>query len=355
MSTKLLSLMIFGALTCGATMYGADPVELRAAIDVGSGATRLKIAEVDVKTNKILSVLYSKEYPISYQVHLAKSSDNTLDAEIKTLGLKSIHHFKDVADHFGVQKIVVVATSAFRTARNAQEFVRQVEAITGVKVHIIDQELEGILGFNAVAATVPYSLDDIVVWDIGGGSLQLTTMTNENKMHVYKGPVGSIAIRDYIIENIQGKDPKKVTSPNPMTEAEINQAIQYAEQLAVPVESHIKEKVEKGAPVIAVGSLFQFGIANLVGQNTIWKEQLHEKVLGLKGKSDEDLGGGPFASVGVSNAIYVLGMMNALNINPVMVKEINNTDGALTYAPFWEASVRKEVVPQPELVPAGCP
>lgn len=367
MNTKLTALILSSAFVMGTGhIYGVDPqqsephqIETRAAIDVGSGATRVKIAEVDVKTHKILTVLYSQEYPISYQVHLAKSHDNTLDAEIKTLGLKSIHHFKDVADHFGAQKIVVVATSAFRTAKNAPEFVHQVEAITGVKVHIIDQELEGILGFNAVAATVPYNLDDIVVWDIGGGSLQLTSAVGEDKLHVYKGPVGSIAFKDYIIQNIQGKDPKKVESPNPMTEAEIKQAITYGEQLAVPVETFMKDKIaDKKTHVIAVGSLFQYGIANLVGQNTVWPAQLQDKVLGLNGKTDAELGKGPFTSVAVSNAIYVLGLMHALNINPVIIKEINNTDGALTYAPFWDHQpVRQDMhapvmpVEEPDMVP----
>lgn len=373
MKTNIFLLLLAGcfAFGLGSQSYAADPqnVELRAAIDVGSGATRMKIAEVDPVSHKILTVLYSKEYAIPYQAHLARSGDNMLDPEIKTLGLKSIHHFKDVADHYGVQKIVVVATSAFRTANNAQEFVQHVEAITGVKVHIIDQDLEGVLGFSAAAAMVPYPMDDIVVWDIGGGSLQLTSLTHDDKFHVYKGPVGSEVFKNYIIDKAQGKDSKKIHSPNPMTIEDMQQAIKYGEQLAQPVEPFLKAKIaEKGTHVVAVGSVFQYGIANLVGKNTIWQEELQDKIFALKGKDDAALGNGTFVSVSLSNPLYVLGMMKALNINPVIVTEINNTDGALTYAPFWESPVQKgtaapmdqlheEPVEQQQLQlqPATCP
>lgn len=52
-------------------------------------------------------------------------------------------------------------------------------------------------------------------------------------------------------------------------------------------------------------------------------------------KDDQQVGGGDYANVQVTNAILVLGYMQTLNINQMEALDINNADGALLYADFW--------------------
>ena len=60
---RKLLLLAFMALSFSA--LGEDCIFTRAAFDVGSGTTRMKVAKVDVCKNTILKVLLKKEMRIS--------------------------------------------------------------------------------------------------------------------------------------------------------------------------------------------------------------------------------------------------------------------------------------------------
>lgn len=344
MKSKLIICITTGCFIIGSIIpvfsAEAPTTELRAAIDIGSGATRIKIAKVDPKTQKIASIIFSKDLNVPYQAHLSKSSNETFDNDIKAIGLESLQHLKEVADHYGVKKVVAVATSAFRNAKNAPEYSQHLEAIAGIPVNIINQDLEGILAFDAAAANVPFRPETMVVWDIGGGSVQFTTLA-DGQHHVYKGNVASIGFKDLIIKEVQGKNTADITSPNPMTQDEIERAIAQAEKVALNVDELIKSKItEQGTHILGVGSVFAYGIGDLVEQNPVTQCALRAKVLAMKDKDDVALGNNPFSSVALSNAILVLGMMQALDIESIVIEEVNNTDGALVYGKFWEKTKR---------------
>ena len=74
----------------------------------------------------------------------------------------------------------------------------------------------------------------------------------------------------------------------------------------------------------------------LNNQHSFSQEELCIRVFQLAGKTDEDLGGGDFVNVAVSNPILILGFMEKLNINKVEILDINNADGALVYDQFWQ-------------------
>src|ERR1700757_1467302 len=93
-----------------------SPGEIRAAIDIGSGATNLKVAKVDPKTNKILILLYDKSIPVPYQKHLEQSTNQTFDPTVMQQGIRTIKALKELADSYHVKKVVAVATAAFRKA-----------------------------------------------------------------------------------------------------------------------------------------------------------------------------------------------------------------------------------------------
>lgn len=320
----------------------SNNIELRAALDVGSGTTNMKIAKVDRSTDKIISVIFQQTIPVAYQKELEQSSDNTFNRSIMDKGIKAISELKAIADSYHVKKLVAVATAAFRYAKNANSFIDEIQQRTGVKVKVISQDEEGYLAFRSALATSPISSDDVVVWDIGGGSLQLTYQNGEDNYIVNKGTVASAAFKNVIIEKIEGKDPTKVHTPNPMTGQQMDQAIQYAAKLALTNEAAstaLKAKIaDKKTKVLAVGSLFNYSIRPMVNnQADITRDQLTKVVYQLQGLPDEKLSQDAFADVIVSNPLLVLGYMNALNIEQVTILNVNNTDGALTYEPLWQS------------------
>jgi exopolyphosphatase/guanosine-5'-triphosphate,3'-diphosphate pyrophosphatase len=312
--------------------------ELRAALDIGSGATNLKIAKVDPKTNKIISQIFDKSIPVPYQKHLEQSSDNTFDREVMEQGLQAIKELKQTAENYHVKKVIGVATAAFRQAVNAPQFAKEIEQQTGVQVRIINQDEEGILAFRGALALTPAEPEKTVVWDIGGGSMQLTTLTEAGTYLVEKGKTASIPFKNAIIEQIQHKNLSVVQSPNPMSPEEIQAALHYAGNLALQTDPYVVTKIQTpGTQVLAAGSLFNYGILPLVSDKKIASAaELEQAVLKMANKTDAELPGGSLVEVAVSNPVLVLGYMNALQIPQVEVVKVNNADGALTYRPYWE-------------------
>jgi exopolyphosphatase/guanosine-5'-triphosphate,3'-diphosphate pyrophosphatase len=312
--------------------------EVRAAMDIGSGATNLKVARVDRKTDKIVSYLFEKSIPVPYQKHLEQSSNNTFDQEVMNQGIQSIKELKKMTDQYKVKKVVAVATAAFRKAANAREFAEKIQSETGVQVMIINQDEEGVLAFRGALAVTPVKPEEAVVWDIGGGSMQLTVLTKVGSYFIEKGKTASIPFKNAIIREIKKEDIQTVQSPNPLSPEQIAQSFLLAGKYADGTDAYIKDKIkDKHSHLIGVGSLFKYGIRPLVGNKTIVKEsELKESVNKLADKSDAELPGGSLAEVSVSNPLLVAGYMKALGIDEVEVVDINNADGALTYPPYWE-------------------
>ena len=310
--------------------------EVRAAIDIGSGATNLKVAKVDTKTNKITAGLFEQSIPVPYQKHLEQSGNKTFDREVMEQGIKAIQLLKEKANEYQVKKVIAVATAAFREASNAPQFAREIEERTGVQVRIINQDEEGILAFRGALATTSILPENALTWDIGGGSMQLTTLSNQGTYLVEKGKTASIPFKIAVIENIEQRDPQRVQSPNPMTPEEMQAAVSFAAYLAGQVDPFIKEKIQNPqTQVIAVGSLFNYGIKPMIGKTEIPQDKLEKAVMERANKTDQELPGGALAEVAVTNPLLVLGYMKGLNIHKVEIANVNNADGALTYPAYW--------------------
>lgn len=309
---------------------------IRAAIDIGSGATKLRVAEVNLKTHKIERILVNESFPVQYQEHLSKSTTNTFDEEVMKSGLEAIKKSKQIALQNHAMKLVAVATASFRKAANSQKFIDQIYKETGVPIYIIDQDLEGKLAFNAVLSQGHYDPHKLVVWDIGGGSLQLTAKEDGHYL-TYRGALASIEFKNLMIKDVQHKDSKQVSTPNPMSLNEIQQGVIKAREIASKVDRVFKDRIHQpGAQIVGVGNIFAYGIYPAVNKKNPYNQQDLENALKeMANQNDQQLGGGDYANVQVSNALLVLGYMQALNIPNVFVLDINNADGALLYNDFW--------------------
>lgn len=322
---------------------------VRAAIDIGSGATKLRVAEVNLKTNKVEKILVNESFTVQYQEELTKSADGKFNDKVMATGMEAIKKSKEIAMKYNAEKVIGVATASFRNASNADDFADKILKETGVKIHIIDQELEGVLAFKATAANISFDPKDLIVWDIGGGSFQFTALDQNGTIVVYRGVDASIPFKNHVIQYIKFDNPDEVTTPNPMTANQVLRAESYARYIGLNVDQIFKDRITcyPSTRVVGVGNIFAYGIYPLVGEkSTFTKNELANAITGLVGKTDRDLGGGDYVNVAVTNPILVLGFMHSLNINQMDIKDINNADGALIFAPFW---IKQDVVPQPVL------
>lgn len=316
--------------------FGAEGgTVVRAAIDIGSGATKLRVAEIDLKSQKIVNVLESKSFAVPFQEQLSKSNEDSFDRQVMDQGVEALQQSVAIAKKYHAEQVIAIATAAFRKAHNADDYIAEIYNKTGVKVYVIDQHLEGELAFQAVRGQFGYDPTKLVVWDIGGGSLQLTTVDDQGKYEIYRSLDASIPVKNYVITEIKKEDLNTVSTPNPLNLEQLLKTQFHAIRLAQKVDQVFKDKIQNpSTEIVGVGNIFGYQIAAIAGGKTVTQEQMVAAVADLAHKSDEHIGG-EYANVHVTNAILVLGFMEGLSISNMHVADINPADGAFFYKPFW--------------------
>lgn len=93
--------------------------------------------------------------------------------------VKAVGEAVELADTLGCSEMIPFATSAVRSATNADELLKLVEKETGVRLEVLSGEEEARLTFLAVRRWYGWSAGRIINLDIGGGSLELSIGTDE--------------------------------------------------------------------------------------------------------------------------------------------------------------------------------
>lgn len=144
-----------------------------AAIDIGSNAVRLLIADI-IENNG--SVSFKKNTLI--RVPLRLGDDAFLDRKIsdkKTADLiKTMDAFSKLMEVYKVTEYLAYATSAMREAKNGQEVAKQILDETAIEVEVIQGQKEaGIIYANHSDQTIDKSKNYLYI-DVGGGSTELS-------------------------------------------------------------------------------------------------------------------------------------------------------------------------------------
>jgi len=351
------------------TTIETHPTEIRAAIDIGSGSTKLKVAEVDKKTNKIIKVLFKKEIAIAFEKQLSHSPDTKFNQQIIDQAIHTFATLKDDALKFHAIKVVGIATASFRKAKNAEVLIEAVKQRTGVEIDVIDQDQEGHIAFQGAIATCKDACNtNAVTWDIGGGSVQYTIENKAGQLVVYKETLASVAFQNYIMTAIQKKPLSHETSPNPMSAEDVKQALPYAAGFAQQVTPEILTKIRtNGTIIMGVGGVFAGQIARMFNKKEdeellVTTDMLQQKLSYYSGLDNKGLEQAILKDVSASNAkeltahlntfytniVLILGTLEGLQIKEFFVVDVNNADGALGSSEYW--IIRKPFQPpEPDL------
>lgn len=329
------------ALTAAAAAPHASAsscLSTRAAFDVGSGTTKMKVATVDTCTQKIVSVIKDEQIPVGYKEDLSASSENSFGRSIMVKGIEALQTLKESAIASGATEFAGVATSAFRDAVNGQTFLNRAQSETGIQLKIITQDEEARIGFYGALTQAEAPIDDLVVWDIGGGSMQIITRDEKGEFLIFRGDLASVSFKDHLIKEIQGRD---ADSPNPISAQNAAVGVMRAWLHAVTnVPPTFLEKIRNPKTVVyGIGGVHTYSVRTQIGKGTAkyTKSELTAKAQERLGLTDEQIGG-KYASTEVSNLILVLGYMEALGISSVMTAKVNLADGVLVNPAFWNPS-----------------
>ena len=311
----------------------------RAAFDIGSGATRMTVAKVNICKNRIVKILKEVELPVFYKRFLDKSPDKTFNKEIQQTGLESLRKLKEMARAFNPHHHVGVATQAFREARNGEDFIKTLSEELGVKIYIIQQKKEAIIGFLSALSAVQVDGSKLLVWDIGGGSMQLTGLNDQYQYLVHLDKLGSLNFKNLIIESIQGRNHKKRTTPNPIGKKGQKLAYKLAKHYANFQTPDTFLRKAHQSHIVGIGGVLYWSIRGMLkikkSRNFFTRKEIAKAIEKYKTYNDKKIGG-KYASSDVSNLILVLGFMDAMGIKKVETINLNMSHGMLIDKEFWK-------------------
>lgn len=172
--------------TAQGRLKGARPV---AVLDIGSNSVRLVVYERHARS---LTPLYNEKTACALGRGLAQTGK--IAYENIDRALTAIQRFALVSKLMRVGTTHILATSAVREASNSKAFVDAVEEIMGAKVTVLSGAEEA--HFAALGALSGMPGFDGVVGDLGGGSLELSSIAGGTDSTGETHELGVIRLQD---------------------------------------------------------------------------------------------------------------------------------------------------------------
>ena len=165
-----------------------SPADLLAVVDLGSNSFRLEVARLE--ENRLLSLLYRKE-----TVRLAGgfAPDGTLTPEMQERALSALTRFRECLSGVAPENVLAVGTHAMRRASQNAAFLRAAERALGVPIEIISGDREASFAFSGAVRSLPYSAEERLVVDIGGGSTEMASGRGTTIGRSASYPVGCVS------------------------------------------------------------------------------------------------------------------------------------------------------------------
>ncbi len=160
-----------------------------AVVDVGSNSARMIVFRL--RPGEHLDVLEDARAPLRLGRELR--DDDDLGSEAIDRTIETLRDFKAVADGVGADRMIAVATSAVREARDGKRLVREALAL-GVPLEVIDGDLEARFGFLGAVHDLPVVHG--AAMDVGGGSMELTSFHDRRFDRSWTFPFGSLRVSD---------------------------------------------------------------------------------------------------------------------------------------------------------------
>lgn len=310
----------------------------RAAFDIGSAAIKCTIADVDITTGRIVKIVETLSQKVDFAEDLARSYDGNLSKDIQNKGIDVIKEMKLKAIELQAVEFSGVGGAAARTARNGRAYFVLIKEETGIPCRIISVQRAALLSFHAVRQQLDEPSMDLLVWDIGGGSMRMTIRSLDGSLIFHVDAMASVSFKNVVVGMIQKKDINMTSSPNPMSKEEVAQALNYAQSYAeMNVPPPLMARIRNSKMTVAgIGGVHYYSIPETLGgrEKTYSREEVEKALEKWTGKFDEDFNS-EYADTRLTNLILVLGYMNALNFDTIHPLKVNEADGLLAVPEFW--------------------
>ena len=215
-----------------------------AAIDIGTNSTKMTIADADEAGTLHIVQQASETTRLGAGVDAGKRLGD--DAQSRTLS--ALVRFAADARALGAVEIIAAGTSALRDAANGADFLARAQTEAGLAVEIMTGDREAQLAYAAIRADTDLGLPPdfgVVVFDIGGGSTELTLGGANGPERHASLDIGAVRVTERFLRS------------DPPTEGEQAEAVQFIQSaLSVfPAPERQPILVGIGGSVVNIGAV----------------------------------------------------------------------------------------------------
>jgi len=175
-----------------------------AVIDLGSNSSRVVVFRVGPAG--VLDVVVDEH--VSLQLIRGLDREGRLRDHAIEGALRLLADFRRLAEAAGARRIYAYGTAALREAKNSDVLLERARTDCGVRVEIMGGAEEGKAGFLGAVHALPVT--DGLVFDIGGGSLQVTRFRDRKLQKTCSLPLGALRVSDEFLSASDPPQPAKV-------------------------------------------------------------------------------------------------------------------------------------------------
>ncbi len=272
--------------------FANDCIENRYSFDVGSGAIKTTGNKVDKCKGEILEKLGEHNVHIKYESCMQNKDDRLVISQACIAQTREA--IQDIEKAYDMDcastNCAGVATAWARKASNSSDLLKLFKA-EKIDIEVLPQEDEGKLGFYTAKthlAAKNTMNENMVVWDLGGGSFQLSALGDDGDIHVYNGMYG-VESFDRLIRKTFMQDGMVY-----FDKERLDKAIDYTVKRIgnkVRKDQVVRNKVQsKDVVVFAIGRPMYRGIRETLNfEEVVTKEQIYNAALTFSGKSVDEV------------------------------------------------------------------
>ena len=166
-----------------------------AVIDIGSNSGRVAVYERDLAGHLRLVTACRAALRLVHDIDEIQQ----LSEETMARAIDALREFQAIASSAGASRTIAVGTAAMRDAANRRLFLDRVEREVGVRIRILTERQEAQYGFNGAVRRLAAS--DGVVFDLGGGSLQVCSFLKRRMRDGVSLPFGALRLSERFLES----------------------------------------------------------------------------------------------------------------------------------------------------------
>ncbi len=200
-------------------------------LDVGSNTVHLQIMDAHHGSAPLAYQSFKEE--IRLAEYLTESGDLSQSGVERLLG--TLNRLKSQASGIAIDETLAFATSAIREAKNSDQVLAAVSENTGIELQVLSGEDEARFTFLAVRRWVGWSAGDIILLDIGGGSLEIAAGDQEVPRYSNSVMLGASRMtRQFLVGD-------------PFTDKSLKKLERHIEETLAPLRNEIGDNSKRNA------------------------------------------------------------------------------------------------------------